>query len=431
VPRGRFRAEPGASQSHHLVLRARIVLPVSGPLLSDGAVAILGNRIIAVGSWRNVHAKFGEPSVDLGDVIMLPGLVNAHCHLDYTGMAGKITPPKSFSDWIKSLLELKADWSYSDYAQSWLQGAKMLRRRGVTTVADIEAVPELLPEVWSATPLRVFSFLEMTGVRSRRLPKDILRETADVATALPEGNWVGLSPHAPYSTTPELLELTAELCRKRRWRVTTHLSESAAEFEMFVSRRGALFDWLKKQRNTADCGLGSPVQHLDRHGLLGDNLLAVHVNYLSDGDAELLARRHVSVVHCPRSHGYFQHQPFPCPALRKAGVNICLGTDSLVSVKKKRGQSLELDMFAEMRSLSANQPSLSNHDLLEMATVKGAHALGLSGRVGELTESAFADLIAIPFSGDAKGADEAVVHHSGDVSASMIGGRWVLWPGRG
>ena len=99
----------------------------------------------------------------------MPGLVNAHCHLDYTDMAGQ-PAPKQFPDWIKGLLARKAAASYADYAQAWLRGAAMLLRTGVTTVGDIEAVPELLPDVWSSTPLRVGSFLEMTCVRSRRDP---------------------------------------------------------------------------------------------------------------------------------------------------------------------------------------------------------------------------------------------------------------------
>jgi len=114
--------------------------------------------------------RAAEKVLDLGEVILLPGLVNAHCHLDYTGMAGEFLPPKSFTDWIKLITAAKGGWTYSDFAQSWLNGAQMLLRNGTTTVADFENVPELLPEVWNATPLRVFSFLEMTGVKAAATP---------------------------------------------------------------------------------------------------------------------------------------------------------------------------------------------------------------------------------------------------------------------
>lgn len=148
-----------------MLIRARVVLPINSPPIENGAVLVSQNRIAGVGAWRDLTAQSSGPSVDLGAMVLMPGLVNAHCHLDYTNMTG-MPPQKQFPDWIKGLLALKAAASYSDYAEAWLRGAKMLERTGCTTVADIEAVPELLPEVWSSTSLRVFSFLEMTGVRS-------------------------------------------------------------------------------------------------------------------------------------------------------------------------------------------------------------------------------------------------------------------------
>ena len=125
-----------------VVLRARVILPVSQPAIEDGAVFISWGRLAAVGRWRDLRRKAPARPRDLGEVILLPGLVNAHCHLDYTDMAGAIPPPKHFLDWIEGIIALKAAWSYSDFAQSWLNGATQLLRSGCTTVADIEAVPE-------------------------------------------------------------------------------------------------------------------------------------------------------------------------------------------------------------------------------------------------------------------------------------------------
>src|SRR5581483_11209002 len=151
-----------------MILRARTVLPITAPPIENGAVVVSGNQIDAVGKWTDLKSDFSSEEIfNLGEVVLLPGLVNAHCHLDYTDMAGQLPPPKTFLDWIPQMLAAKAAWSYTDYARSWLNGAKMLLQTGTTTVADIEAVPELLPEMWNATPLRVFSFLEMTGVRSK------------------------------------------------------------------------------------------------------------------------------------------------------------------------------------------------------------------------------------------------------------------------
>jgi aminodeoxyfutalosine deaminase len=413
-----------------LLLRACVVLPVSRPPIREGAVLVSGKRVAAVGRWRDLSSHRCKQTLDLGNAVVMPGLINAHCHLDYTNMAGQLPPPKVFSDWLKLITETKAGWSYSDYAESWPNGARMLVRNGTTSVADIEAVPELLPKVWGETPLRVFSFLEMIGIKCSRQPRAILQEAVERIDSLKSFRGrAGLSPHAPYSTVPELLRLSAQTARRRQWRLTTHLAESELEFEMFARGRGEMFDWLQRSgRDMSDCGLGSPVQHLDRCGALSGRLLAVHVNYLGREDAALLGKRRVHVVHCPRCHFYFHHDPFPLRRLAEAGVNVCLGTDSLASVYKTRRQNVELSLFEEMRALARNEPSLSARKIVRMATLNGARALGLGGQIGELSEGSFADLVALPFVGKIADIYDSVLHHQGAVAASMIDGRWAIAP---
>ena len=418
---------PGAEVT--AILRARLVMPIAAAPIRDGAVCLSGNQIVSVGRWRDVKAVRARVQ-DLGEKILLPGLVNAHCHLDYTGMAGQLPPPRSFVDWLQFITTNKSGWFYSEFAEAWIAGAKMLLNTGSTTVGDIEMIPDLLPEVWSATPLRIFSFLEMTGVRSRRPPPEIIQEALDKIAATPGGRGrMGFSPHAPYSTTPELLRLAGEISRRQNLRLVTHVAESVDEFEMYSHGKGRMFTWLSRGgRDMSDCGHGSPVQHLERHGLLGSNLLAVHVNYLVPGDAALLAKHQVSIVHCPRSHAYFKHRPFPLAELAKAGLNICLGTDSLASVHQARKQKVELSLFDEMRELAAINPTLKPETILQMATVNGAIALGMKGKIGELAPGALADLIAIPYAGKTAEAASAVVHHRGHVAASMIDGQWAIAP---
>jgi aminodeoxyfutalosine deaminase len=413
-----------------ILLRARIVLPLSQPAIQDGAVLISGRRIAALGRWRDLRSGPHQRTLDLGEVALMPGLVNAHCHLDYTDMAGQFPPPRVFTDWLKLIATAKNLWSLSDYARSWRNGAQMLVRTGTTTVADIEAMPRLLPKAWDSTPLRVYSFLEMIGLTNRRRPEAILQETVDKIDSLDGlAGRPGLSPHAPYTTLPELLRLNAEAAKRRGWRISTHLAESAIEFEMFRHGRGEMFDWLRRSgRDMSDCGLGSPVQHLERCGMLGENLLAAHVNYLARSDAALLGRRNVSVVHCPRCHAYFRQGPFALRRMAEAGVNICLGTDSLASVFKRRRETVELNMFEEMRALAAREPSLSAKSILRMATLNGARALGLQGRIGQISSKAFADIIAIPFAEKTGGIYDAVLQHTGNVQASMIGGKWAISP---
>jgi cytosine/adenosine deaminase-related metal-dependent hydrolase len=420
---------PSRSKSR-LLLRARLVLPISRPPIPNGAVVVEGRRIAAVGSWRNLAGESRGKVMDLGESILLPGLVNSHCHLDYTNMAGLLPPAKRFTDWLKLIVSVKAHWELSDYRESWREGARMLLRNGTTMVADIEAFPQLLPDCWEATPLRILSLVEMIGLSGQREPQAILNEALERIARLRHGRCrVGLSPHAPYSTVPELLRLSARAARRHHWLLSTHVAESAEEFDMFTRAKGEMFEWLKQSgRNMSDCGSVSPVQHMNRYGALGKNLLAVHANYLKRGDADLLAKRRVHVIHCPRSHRYFRHDPFPLKRLARAGVNLCLGTDSLATVFKKRREAVELNMFEEMRQLSSEPDAPAPKAILRMCTLNGALALGFSGQMGELKEGALADLIALPFQGKTARGYEAVMEHSGPVTANMIGGGWVLRP---
>jgi cytosine/adenosine deaminase-related metal-dependent hydrolase len=268
----------------------------------------------------------------------------------------------------------------------------------------------------------------MTGVKTRRPAVEIIAETEQQLDSLPTGQGgVGLSPHAPYSTLPELLTTTAELGRRRHWWTTTHVAESEAEFDMFMYRRGPMFDWLARERPVEDCGLGSPVQHLAKHGLLSPRFLAIHANYLWHGDASLLAARGASVVHCPQSHAYFGHRCFPREELESASVNVCLGTDSLASTRPKRSQPLTLSMFDEMRAFASRDASLNPAGILARATVNGARALGLQGQAGEISSGSWADLLAVPGTPDLSQVFETILAHHGPVASSLIGGRWV-WP---
>jgi cytosine/adenosine deaminase-related metal-dependent hydrolase len=418
------------NDSTGMIFRARTILPVSQPPIENGAVVISGNRIRAVGSWPDLRPHANGDISDLGEVILLPGLINAHCHLDYTDMAGMLPPPKTFTDWIHLMMSVRAQWEHADYTRSWLKGARQLVQTGTTTVGDIETIPELLPDVWNSTPLRVFSFIEMTGIRARRDPVAVLREAVEKIDSLSHPRCsASLSPHAPYSTVPELLRLSVRAARERGRQLCIHVAESAPEFEMFMRARGEMFNWMQRNaRDMSDCGLGSPVKHLARNKMLGETLIAVHVNTLARGDATLLGKHRVHVVHCPRSHDYFRHPPFLRKRLAHAGVNICLGTDSLATVRKIRKQNPELSLFEEMRELATSDSKLPPVEILRLATANGARALGRAGQIGELSENALADLIAIPARAKTSDACEAVLGHVGDVSASMIDGQWVIPP---
>ena len=403
-----------------MLLRARVVLPLSQPPIKNGFVRVVKNRVTTVGVWADAP---DEPVIDLGEVILLPGLVNAHCHLDYTDFVGAIPPPKSFTDWIDAIVDLKADVDDAAHADSWRHGADQCLRYGTTTLGNIESRPDQLPHLWLATPLRVVSFFELILFKPESNAAQAVEDVESWLTAnLPPQGRAGLSPHAPYTTNADLLEA----CSRKARLLAIHLAESADEHEMFCHGRGRMFERLASAgRVNSDCGFNSPIAHAAAHGILRASTLAIHANYLSETDVKQLAKSRASVVHCPRSHEYFRHEPFNEAGLSKAGVNLCLGTDSLATTREREA---ELSLFDEMRLHAVSFPSLTAETILRRTTLNAAAALGMGGEVGEISEGAFADLITVPFAGNADGAVEAVVRHAGRVQAVMVDGQWEVPP---
>src|SRR5580658_704642 len=126
---------------------AETVLPISSPPISRGAVRVEGSEITAVGPAVDLRAQPGEAVADLGASILLPGLINAHCHLDFTRFKGVISPRQSFTEWIKTINALRRSFTTQDYIDAIGEGFEQLAQGGVTTVANIEAFPELLPHL--------------------------------------------------------------------------------------------------------------------------------------------------------------------------------------------------------------------------------------------------------------------------------------------
>jgi len=398
-----------------MLLRARTVYPVSRPPIEDGAVIVRDGVIQAVGNYHDLSPDDNDQE-DLGEVVLMPGLINAHCHLDYTGMAGMIPPRNNFVEWIEAIVAIKANWDYSDYAKSWVTGANQLLASGCTTVADMEAVPELIPEVWESTPLRIFTFMELLSVTRKAPPEELVNQAIKRLKAHPNPRGgFGLSPHALYSTYAELVTSA------RDWPLSIHVAESAPEDEMFRESKGIMYRWLERnQRDMSDCTGRSPVHMLHELSLLNDGLLAIHCNYLDDDDIGLLGDHHVNVVHCPGSHEYFGHAEFQAAELRKAGANLCLGTDSLASMRLRGSTKPALNLFVEMCGFAEKYPGFSPEEILEMATVNAAKALDRRGQLGELTPNSLADLIAVE-----SNSIESLVHSPPTVQKVMINGEWL------
>ena len=400
-----------------MILRARFVATMDGPPISDGAVAIEQNRITAVGPWSELRSGHHGRCLDLGERVLMPGLINAHCHLDYTMLRGAIPPPSSFSAWISAINAHKASLAPDDYLHGIENGFAEALSFGTTTLANLEAFPELLASM-SPPPLRTWWFAEMIDVRAPVSPRRIYRDLAERTRGAEWLGGCGLAPHAPFTASRTLYADANAIAAAEDLPLTTHLAESREEMLMFRDARGPLCDFLRSiGRPMDDCGELTPVGLLLKNELLNERWIVAHLNELTGDDLDLLAQApKFDIVHCPRSHAYFAHAPFQLPELRARGLNICLGTDSLASNE-------DLSMFAEMRQLADTQPSLRAVEILALATVNGAAALGQQNELGCLRTGYLADIIALPCSSEASYTFDEILEFTGRVGWVMVNGQ--------
>lgn len=408
---------PKADRDDVKIVRARVVVPIEREPIENGAVAIAGNQIADVGRFKEVRAHYGGDVLDLGEQILLPGLINAHCHLDYTLLRGKIPLQKSFTDWIHAINTRKAALSEEDYIASIDAGLAESQQFGTTTLLNLEAFPELLPRL-SRPPLRVWWCAEMIDVRKQVPVSELSENLRDWFESHPD--WLGgfgLAPHAPFTASAQLFSAASELSRKYHVPITTHVAESQEEIQMFRNASGPLYDFLKSiGRPMDDCGGNTPLSFLLQSQAPDEHWIVAHVNELTEGDLDLLARgKRFHIAHCPRSHTFFEHTPFELRRLRELGFNICLGTDSLAS-------NSSLSLFSEMRELLRKEPWISPQEVLTMVTVNAARAIGQGAALGKIGPGFRADLIAIP-SGETGGATfDTIVAFEGAVPWMMLDG---------
>jgi Cytosine deaminase and related metal-dependent hydrolases len=402
--------------------RCRNLVTLGSGDFVDGAFVVDGNRFGSVGRAVDVLALHHGEVVDLGEVIVLPGLINAHCHLEYGLMRGAILPSRNFPRWIGRINALKRSMTDADYVNGIELGLRELRQHGVTTVLNVLSAPQVMP-LLSPPAIRAWFCLELIDVRPRPWIDDyafgswLFFERAK--------SWLGgfgLSPHAPYTTSADLYRLSNAYAQSFQMLLTTHVSESWAEYEMFAMGRGELFDFLQNLgRKMDDCGSMSPLRYLLASNLIGKRCVIVHANELDEADFALLAQpewRSLSIVHCPKSHRFLHHNRFPLEKLCEIGLNVCLGTDSLAS-------NDSLNLFSEMRMAHRSYPSLTSLDLLKMVTTNPAHALQQENKLGRIAPGYLADAIAIPYSGSADMVHDAIVENRSSIEWMIVDGKLV------
>ena len=406
-------------------LSARWVVPVEGLAIERGALLIgEDGRIVAVGPDRLVPAPGHTPAEDFGDAVLLPGLINAHTHLELTGLAGR-PPEPGFAAWIRKLREAKAALPAEAFLAAARRGLADCWAAGVTTVADTGdsgAVVEALAEAGASG----IAYHEVFGPHPDQRDASLRGVQAQVERL---GRFaggrvrLGVSPHAPYTVSGSLYEAVAAWARGSGLPVAVHLAESPAESALLASGAGAFADAWRSRGIPMPSPLGrTPVEWLDEHGVLSERTLCIHVVQASATDVGRLARTGAAVAHCPLSNRAHGHGAAPLRAFLSARVRVGLGTDSVVSVGT-------LDLLAEARAARA-LGGLDAGRALALSTLDGARALGLEGETGSLAPGKWGDVVVIrPASTSADPAagmapeERVLASGPGDVLATFVGGR--------
>jgi 5-methylthioadenosine/S-adenosylhomocysteine deaminase len=373
--------------------RAGWVVPVASPPIADGVVAVERDRIAYVGSADEGPA--GDEQ-HLGDVVLLPGLVNAHCHLELTAMRGFLED-LDFERWILRLTASRRAILDNDaLLDSARYGLEEGVRAGVTSYADTCASGMVIRAMREAG-VRGIMYQEVFGPDPAQCEASIAELRSAVAglryleTPLVR---VGVSPHAPYTVSDDLFRATASLAREQRLPVAVHIAESELEQRLVVDAAGGFADRLRRRKIDVAPRAESPIQLLARLQLLDTMPLLIHCVRVDARDIATIAGSMSTVAHCPASNAKLGHGVAPLDEMLAAGIAVGLGSDSMASNNR-------MDILSEarlallvqrMRIGSFESPSAA--DVLELATIGGAKAIGIDHLVGTLEEGKQADLAA-------------------------------------
>ncbi|MDB4905840.1 MAG: amidohydrolase [Gemmatimonadetes bacterium] len=377
---------------------ARWVLPISRAPIEHGAVAVEHGRITWVGS--RAEAPAGDHVEDLGDAILMPGLVNTHTHLELTAMRG-LLEDIGFRHWILRL-------TFSKRAvldrESMLDAARLGIREGllggITTYADTCDSGVAFDAMLEAG-VRGIMYQEVFGPDPAQCEPSFAELQEKVAALAPRVSArvrVGVSPHAPYTVSDALYARVARWAQEQRLPIAVHIAEGSAEQELVTSGRGEFADGLRKRGIECAPRARSPMELMQRTGVLAANPLLIHCVRLDATDIAMVAQSGAGIAHCPVSNAKLGHGIAPLMEMLAAGIAVGLGSDSMASNNR-------MDMLEESRvAILAQRMRTSRPDAptaagaLELATLGGARALGLDVMVGSLEPGKCADLCAFSLS---------------------------------
>ncbi|MBI1922505.1 MAG: amidohydrolase family protein [Geobacter sp.] len=380
------------------IYAASYLLPIASPPVEGGAIAVENGRIKAVGRLADLRAEFGAPVREFPGCVIMPGLVNAHTHLELTHFPSwKLRKdidysPRTYVDWVVQVIKIRRALSHDELAVSSREGIRMCLESGTTAVGDILTDRSLLPQ-YAASPLTGRLFLEAIGQDPFRCAalKSELERSLD---AFPCGALLpGLSPHAPHTLAPDFLQDVVAMARKRFLPAMIHLSESREETAFLHDSSGRIAEnlyplagwesYIPPPRHTTSTAW------LDSLGVIGPATVAVHCVHVTPSDVRILRERGATCVLCPRSNDRLDVGKAPAALLKKEGVPLALGTDSLAS-------NDSLSMWDEMRfAIDAYPVVFTPAELLEMSTIGAAKALQLEEEIGSLESGKRADFLVV------------------------------------
>jgi 5-methylthioadenosine/S-adenosylhomocysteine deaminase len=412
---------------------ARWVVPVTSEPIANGIVAVERDRIAYVGPRDGAPPGEDEP---LGDVLLMPGLVNAHCHLELTAMRGFLEDLE-FRRWILRLTNARrAVLDRDALLDSARYGIEEGVRAGVTTYADTCASGVVMQAMREAG-VRGVMYQEVFGPDPAQCDESVsgLREALSglryLETPLVR---LGVSPHAPYTVSDDLFRATAALAREQRLPMAIHIAESDLEQRLVVDAAGSFADGLRRRGIEVARRAESPVRLLARLGVLESTPLLIHCVRADQQDVAAIAASRSTVAHCPVSNAKLGHGVAPLTELLAAGVAVGLGSDSMAS--NNRMDILEEARIAllSQRARLGSSETPGAAEMLELATLEGAKALGMDRFVGSLEEGKQADLAAFALAGAAPVHDPVTAAiFSIDTSRAQfvtVAGRALVSPGK-
>jgi cytosine/adenosine deaminase-related metal-dependent hydrolase len=361
------------------------------PIATGGVVLDDKGCVLDVGPEAALRARHAAVRFEKHAAVLTPGLVNAHTHLELSALRGQVPGGRGFAPWVDAMLRVRAQLKPELDSEAIERGVSELLAYGVVGVGEV--CNQLRScEALSAVPLCASIFHEVFGMRrdaGQVMQGMAEQERADYAK-FPAHVRYALAPHTPYTMHPEVLQGLVARAAASGVRTSLHLAEHSAERTFLATGQGPFAEWVKSRGSTEldweVPGL-DPVRYADKLGLLGPQLIAVHLTDARPDELQLLAARGAQTVLCPRSNLHIELKLPPLLDILRAGLRPGLGTDSLAS-------NSTLDPLAEARALRKRFPTVAPLQLLAMATSWGADALGFGRVLGRIAPQRYPGILA-------------------------------------